>query len=125
MKELEELLAAAEDNAPVNVAPMPVRKDKFVSVPVNLLKEAVNKNPEHPVAQVYKKSLAGRPDDFKVVVSQTDLRALMEDLEVLESKTTTSDGRVSRTTITKSLGAKIKKSPVMAASKGNKEKESV
>lgn len=67
---------------PEVAARMPVRKAKVIVVTVAEIRRAVDANPGHRVARIYRKAVAGMRDKAKVAVDAADLQALLANVEV-------------------------------------------
>jgi hypothetical protein len=72
---------------------METHSERMVKVTVAELAEAIKKNPNHQVALSYKKGIQGFAPTHTLIVEAIDLKALLEDKEVIPTRTT-KDGRV-------------------------------
>ena len=69
---------------------------QVVEISVQELKQAISKNPNHPVAQVFSGAIRNIKDHEKVYIEQPDLQGLIQDREVI-TRFTTVGGKKTRT----------------------------
>ena len=67
---------------PEVTARMPVRRAKVIVVTAAEIRRAVDTNPGHRVAKVYRRAVAGKRDKARVAVDAADLQALLNNTEV-------------------------------------------
>jgi hypothetical protein len=85
--------AKSNANAPAQVAPMVVLHNAKFSLTAGELREACKNCPDgnHPHVAVFRKAVAGLPDNQTVTVDRVDLEALLDDKDVeIVEKTDTS-----------------------------------
>lgn len=79
---------------------------KHINVTVAELKAAAASNPGHGHADVYLKSVEGFQDDRTIDVAEVDLQALLQNREVVHTRTIEGSGNAKSVVIRKELGGK-------------------
>lgn len=85
---LRRLIAEAEEGVLPQQNLLAIDYFKPLTVKIIDLAKAVEANKEHPVAAAYLKAIRGCPPQQEIVVSREDLRALLENREVLTEEVT-------------------------------------
>lgn len=93
-----------EGSGAVNVDAVLTHSHKHINVTVAELKAAARSNPGHTHADVYLKAVEGYTDDRTVDVAEVDLQALMQNREVVHTRTTEGAGNTKSVVVRKELG---------------------
>jgi len=96
---------------PEVAARMPVRKSKVLTVTVAEIRRAVDANPGHRVAKVYRKAVAGKRDTLRVAVDAADLQALLANTEVKTTEEVVDGARVITKLMNEELPLPVAESP--------------
>lgn len=108
---VESLRARLNESEESKSDPLVVKRDRLFELTVQELRDTCELNPDHPLASVKKKSVAGMPYNAKVVVDRVDIEAILENKEVNVSRTTETDTDGVKVTVErKVLGGPVSKS---------------
>ncbi len=78
-----ENLKAAIANRTLPISPLKEHREPMLAILAGDLKEAIAKNPEHPVAKVYAKAILFAAPSRQISVDLTDLQALLDNKSVV------------------------------------------
>lgn len=93
-----------EGSDAVTVDAVLTHNHKHINVTVAELKAAAASNPEHSHADVYLKSVEGFQDDRTIDVAEVDLQALLQNREVVHTRTLEGAGSAKSIVVRKELG---------------------
>lgn len=96
---------------PEVAARMPVRRAKVIVVTAAEIRKAVESNPGHRIAKVYRRAVAGKRDKARVAVDAADLQALLANAEVKTTEEVIDGARVITKLMNDDLPLPVAESP--------------
>lgn len=83
LKNLKERLADPNSGATPQIAsPIRAERNAMFSLKVGELKQALEANPDHELAAVFRKAIVGFPDGYDITVHRADIQAFVDNKAV-------------------------------------------
>lgn len=77
---LRERMKDGSDEAPIS--PLLVKKERYVALTAQEMREVLEKRPEHPIAKVYANAVRGVVNSKVLYVDKVDMEAMLDNKEV-------------------------------------------